>query len=99
MELRTTKKIIYDLLKENKELRGNDDLLIVSVYKTINPFISSYGFETVLKERKQMGLPSFEAIRRSRAKIQAEYPELKGDERIQREREQAEYKYRDFAKE
>ena len=99
MELHTTKNIVFNLLKENEKLRDDDDLLIIEVYKKLNPFISSYGFETVLKERKQNGLPSFEAIRRSRAKIQAEYPELKGSERIQREREQAEYKYRDFAKE
>lgn len=99
MELRTTKKLVYDLLKENEVLRGDDNLLILEVYRTINPFISSYGFEYVLKNRKKDGLPSFEAIRRSRAKIQAEYPELKGDERIQREREREECKYRDFARE
>lgn len=99
MELSTTKKIVYDLLKENEVLRNSDDLLIIEVYRKINPFISSYGFEYVLKNRKKDGLPSFEAIRRSRAKIQEEFPELKGDERIQRERERAEYKYRDFAKE
>ena len=99
MELHTTKNIVFNLLKENEKLRDDDDLLIIEVYRKINPFISSYGFETVLKNRKKDGLPSFEAIRRSRAKIQAEHPELKGSERIQRERDHAEYKYRDFAKE
>lgn len=99
MELKNVKKIVLELLKENEELRGDDDLLILAVYEKIDPFISSYGFSYVMKNRKNGHYPSFESIRRARAKLQEEFQELKPEERIQRERELNEYKYRELARE
>ena len=98
MELHTTKNIVFNLLKENEVLRDDDDLLILNVYKKLG-ITENVTFCGILRSRKNLGLPSFEAIRRTRAKIQAEFPELKGSERIQRERELQEYKYRELARE
>ena len=46
---------------------------------------------------RELKLPHFESVRRSRAKIQAEIPELSGDRSCRQRRKELEDVYREYA--
>lgn len=46
---------------------------------------------------RELRLPHFESVRRSRAKIQAEIPELAGDRSCRQRRKELEILYRNYA--
>lgn len=106
MELRKIKTIVARLLKENEGLRGNDDLFYLEVLRKTHPYWNSGRITTNIEnmpigeffsERKNMKMPSFESVRRSRAKIMEEHPELKPCEKVQKGREVQREKYCDMA--
>lgn len=71
---------VFDVLKEHPETRGDDKELIVRVYVekyNVNPLLP---FGVVMRRK---GLPSFEAIRRARQRIQAYYEDLRAEEPVE----------------
>ena len=107
MELKDTKTLVENLLREYPALRGNDDVLYLEVLRKTHPYWNSGRITTNIEnmpigeffsERKNMKLPSFESVRRSRAKIMEEHPELKPSEKVQKGREIQREKYYDMAK-
>lgn len=105
MELKDTKTLVENLLKKYPSLRGNDDLLYLEVLRKVHPAWNSGRITTNIEnmpigeffaERKNMKLPSFESVRRSRAKIMEEHPELKPCEKVQKGREVQREKYYDM---
>lgn len=100
----TVENIVLKILKENKEARDDDMKLYLLVCERINPFpsvdldIGSFTFATVMNHYKELNLPHFESVRRSRAKIQAEIPELAGCRACRAGCRQLEKLYREFAK-
>ena len=97
MELKDTKTLVENLLREYPALRESDDLLYLEVLKRVQPYWNSGRITTNIEnmpigeffsERKNMKLPSFESVRRSRAKIMEEHPELKPCEKVQKGREE-----------
>ncbi len=106
MELRETKKLVEQLLREVPALRADDDLLFLEVLKKFSPHWNNSRINTNIEnvsigeffaERKKRKLPSFESVRRSRAKIMEEHPELKPCEKVQEGREIQREKYYDMA--
>lgn len=97
MELKTVKKMVEKLLKENLILRGDDDLLFCEICRQIKPETQLMSVCEFFLMRKKMGLPSFESVRRSRQKVQEEHPELKPCERVQESRKRQEEKFYNFA--
>ena len=97
MELKTVKKMVEKLLKENLILRGDDDLLFCEICRQIKPETQLMSVCEFFLMRKKMGLPSFESVRRSRQKVQEEHPELKLCERVQESRKRQEEKFYNFA--
>lgn len=106
MELKDTKKLVENLLREYPALRGNDDVLYLEVLKKFSPHWNNSRINTNIEnvsigeffaERKKRKLPSFESVRRSRAKIMEEHPELKPCEKVQKGREIQREKYYDMA--
>ena len=106
MELKQLKAFVEYLLREYPALRGNDDLLYLEVLRRVHPYWNNGRITTNIEnmpigeffaERKNMKLPSFESVRRSRAKIMEEHPELKPSEKVQKEREIQREKYYDMA--
>ena len=79
------------ILENNPETRSDDWLLILKVWEE---YISTdIPVETLLKNHVQLDVPSFESIRRSRQKIQADNPHLVNEvARTIRKKEEAEYK-------
>ena len=75
----TLKKIkpqVRHLLEEYPSLRGDDFLLIGTVYHRYYGVGYDETFLDVMKRHKDLGLPSFETIRRTRQKVQEENPSL-----------------------
>ena len=106
MELKDTKTLVENLLREYPDLRGNDDLLYLEVLKKVHPHWSNARITTDIQNisigefftmRKSAKLPNFESVRRSRAKIMEEHPELKPCEKVQKGREIQREKYYDMA--
>ena len=81
----TIEKVVLEILKANEEARNDDMKLYLLVCEAVNPYptcdrdIGSFSFSSVMNHYRELRLPHFESVRRSRAKIQAEIPELAGD--------------------
>lgn len=98
-KLKSVTKIVKEILTNDSETRNDDDLLYLTLCNILAPGIAKNSFSTVFLFRRNMGLPSFETVRRSRQKIQATYPELKGTKRVRKARKAKEKEYREYARE
>lgn len=101
-KLNTTTGIVKRILTEQPETRGNDNLLILKVLEEI---AAHYGVDleevsivTFLHDYAGFEFPAFETIRRTRQKVQHDWPELRPDETVQKFREEREKQYRDYAR-
>ena len=70
--------IIRDVLTERKYTRDSDELLYYYVCMKFNPNIKNVTFENLFKNRTYYGIPTYETVRRGRAKLQREYENLRG---------------------
>ena len=98
----TIEKVVLEILKANEEAR-NDDMKLyllvceaVNLYPTCDRDIGS-SFSSVMNHYRELRLPHFESVRRSRAKIQAEIPELAGDRSCRQRRKELEILCRNYA--
>ena len=82
-ELNNTNEIVKELLETVAETRKCDNLMIALVVKELNPDALNMTFLDVLMNYNDLGLPTFETIRRTRQKNQAQNPDLKPDKKIQ----------------
>ena len=82
---------VEKVLREHKDARDSDFRTIGWVIKLTRPEIMSMSFSAVLWNHKELGLPSFETIRRTRQKIQHDKPELRGEMYLKRMEKQTEY--------
>ena len=96
--LNSLKPIIKDLLERDPILRDDDWLLIGKVFKEIYGIDYTYMFLDVMKRHHELGLPSFETIRRTRQKVQEENPALESSKAKKKERQIAFNEFYDFAK-
>ena len=99
----TIEKVVLEILKVNEEVRNDDMKLYLLVCEAVNPYptcdrdIGSFSFSSVMNHYRELRLPHFESVRRSRAKIQAEIPELAGDRSCRQRRKELEIFYRNYA--
>lgn len=96
--IRQTSEVVKQVLTDQPETRNSDDLLYVAVCAKFNGLAVNLPFHRVMLNRKELNIPPFESVRRSRQKIQAEYPELAGQENISAYRRQNEAAVRKYAK-
>ena len=82
---------VEKVLREHKDARDSDFRTIGWVIKLTRPEVMSMSFSAVLWNHKELGLPSFETIRRTRQKIQHDNPELRGEMYLKRMEKQTEY--------
>lgn len=99
----TIEKVVLEILKANEEARNDDMKLYLLVCEAVNPYptcdrdIGSFSFSSVMNHYRELRLTHFESVRRSRAKIQAEIPELAGDRSCRQRRKELEILYRNYA--
>lgn len=95
-------KRISNLVKEQltdcPETRDNDMLLYYRVCDKIDSGALMLPFGMVIVNLKQYKLPAFETVRRTRQKLQAEYPQLRGTKSTCENRTKLEGVYRNYAR-
>ena len=96
--LNKIKPQIEFLLTKYPILRDDDFLLIGTVYHHYYGVSHDESFLDVMKNHKELGLPSFETIRRTRQKVQEENPALESSKAKKKERQIAFNEFYDFAK-
>jgi hypothetical protein len=70
------RETVYDLLVKDKVARSDDIYLYKMVIKELVPNLLNNTFENVLTEHFDNGFIHFETVRRTRAAIQSENPNL-----------------------
>lgn len=96
-ELITTTQLVKAILEEDEKARNSDDYLYLQVCKQVNPRCSMF-FDYVMLHRKELGIPGYETVRRTRQKIQQEFPELCGSDRVNAMRAVREEEFREYAR-
>ena len=89
--------IVREVLEEHISTRADDFELIVYVYNKINPSIKDYSFNSVMLGHKDLNIPYFETIRRTRQKLQAQYEYLRPSKDVQIARINKEADYINYA--
>lgn len=95
MEIIKLYDLVKKLLQEKEELRGDDDLLYLTVIRIVHPYWNNGRITTDIENatigefftsRKSAKLPTFESVTRCRRKVQEEIPDLKPCKKIQEAR-------------
>lgn len=101
-ELKTITALVKKILEQDKRARNSDSVLYFKVLEHIAEEkqidlhrLTVPGF---LLCRKQLGLPCHETVRRTRQKVQAEFPELRANAEIEAERAGLEAAYKEFSR-
>lgn len=74
--------VVKDVLTENPYTRGSDTNLYIEVCKKYNPDVACLGFVYVFNNRKELGIPCYESVRRSRQKLQHDNESLRPSESV-----------------
>lgn len=101
-QLKTTSKIVLRLLETEPQTRNSDSFLYLKVLEYYDEmhdtFMCQLPVRTFLNNMHEFSIPNFETVRRSRQKIQAEYPDLAACKTVQAYKESNAQAYRAFAK-
>ena len=89
--MRDYSSIVEHMLKYHLDARDDDFRLYGWVCKAICPNVMDMAFKQVMWQHKELDLPSFETIRRTRQKLQPDNPELRGKVYEKRMEKQGEY--------
>lgn len=102
-ELKNTKTIVKAILEEDYRARNSDSHLYLKVIEHIAEEkgydIWNFKVPYFLEYMTIYGFPAFETVRRTRQKLQAEFPELSANRKISACRADNEAAFRKFAKE
>ena len=102
-ELKNTKALVKAILEEDERARNSDSFLYLQVLIRLG---EGKGLDRVLHyvsifllHMAEWGFPPFESVRRSRQKLQAEFPELSANKKVAAHRAENEEAFRQFARE
>ena len=97
--LKTIEGKVRAVLQENEDARNDDMVLYLALCNLYLADAGNMPLAQILTNHKELGLPSFESVCRTRRKLQEKYPELLGSTRVRRIRAAGEKAYRRYAKE
>ncbi len=97
--LKTIEGKVKAILQKDEEARNDDMTLYLKVCNACLKGTGAMPFAEVMSQYKYLGLPSFESVGRTRRKLQAQFPELRGNARMEKLRAAGEKAYRKYAKE
>jgi hypothetical protein len=104
-DLNSTKALVKSILEKDEVARNSDSFLYLVVIHTIAdqkkgevPPPSKITVTDFLLNMSRWGFPPFESVRRTRQKIQAEFPELSANDTVEFFRSENERVYEDFAR-
>lgn len=93
-EFAQTRRIVKNILTDYPQTRNSDNALYIKVVAALNPQANDRPFANVLSSLEELGLPCFETVRRTRQKLQAEFPELQACDEVQDFRTEREEQFR-----
>lgn len=100
-ELKYISDVVKVILTANERARNSDSFLYLRVleyYGCLNGVdVKGMTVPAFLLNMDDYGLPKFESVRRTRQKLQAQYPELAACDRVKNERMAIEREFRAFA--
>ena len=97
--LKTIEKKVRAVLEKNEDARNDDMVLYLALCNACLKDAGAMPLAEIMTRHKELGLPSFESVGRTRRKLQEKYPELIGSVRMQKIRAKGEKAYRRYAKE
>lgn len=101
-DLKTTTKLVAEVLKNQPQARNSDNYLYYIICKQQlekqGLDIEKITFANALLHRKAYDLPPFETVRRTRQKAQEKNPELAALPEVEAVRLAEEEKFREFAR-
>ena len=101
-ELNNTTAMVKSVLIAHPQARNSDNYLYYTICKDIGKRhgidVDKMSMPTFLLHLKEYGFPGFETVRRTRQKIQADCPELAGDDYVEAQRMLNEEAFREFAR-
>lgn len=81
-DIKKVKEVVREILVENEEARENDDLLYLLVCQEVcEKPLCEVSLVDAFMHRKELNLPPYESVRRSRQKWQESCPILRGNNR------------------
>jgi hypothetical protein len=92
-ELKTIEQKVLWELENNPSTRGSDKMLTMAVYMDFYNMTGTTPYVDVMLSK----VPSYESIGRARRKIQETREDLRGEDRIERERLKNQEAYIDYA--
>lgn len=96
--LKKTTEVVKHYLTERPETRNDDDILYGYVCEDFNRDAITLPFCVVMSNRKKLGIPPFESVRRCRQKLQEQNEHLRADADIEAIRMVEEDKYKNYAR-
>ena len=96
--LKTIEGKVRSILQENEDARNDDMILYLALCNLYLKDAGTMPLAEIMTRHKELGLPSFESVGRTRRKLQERHPELLGNVRRQRIRAAGEKAYRKYAK-
>lgn len=84
--------IVEFVLNKHPEARDSDFRLYGWICAHLCPEVMDMTFKEVMWKHAQLGMPSYETIRRTRQKLQEKNPALRGQKYKARQAKQSEYK-------
>ncbi len=96
--LKTIEGKVRSILQENEDARNDDMVLYLVLCNLYLNHAGSMPLAEIMTRYKELGLPSFESVGRTRRKLQERHPELLGSLRRQKIRAAGEKAYRKYAK-
>jgi hypothetical protein len=97
-----TQKLVKIILESDEKARNSDSFLY---FRVLNVLGKEKGLDmdcipvtAFLLKMKEWGFPPFESVRRSRQRVQQQFPELSAKKTVAEKREENEEVYRQFAR-
>lgn len=103
-KIKRFESVVLKVLEEQPHTRLDDMFLTARVYdellknRAIGIYIYTLTFDYVCYHRAELGLPTFETVRRTRQKIQSKRPDLVDESTLTKRRKFVE-EYKEYAKE
>lgn len=102
-ELKNTKALVKTILEQDQRARNSDSFLYFRVLGLLGEEkgvdMDLIPVTLFLLNMAEWGFPPFESVRRTRQKLQAEFPELSANKKVTEFRAENEEAFRDFARE
>lgn len=97
-----TNAIVKEILEKDTKARNSDTYLYLQVLYRVGQLkgidVNTMKVPDFLSHRSTLGFPNYETVSRSRRKLQAEHPELAGNDEVEAHRIVNEKTFRDYAK-